>query len=61
MGKSENYLFFWKLLQPWVSSCLKHLANLVIHVLTITIYDVLFPRNSLVMYFCFVFVKFYKR
>ena len=23
MGKSENYLFFWKLLQPWVSKLLE--------------------------------------
>ena len=23
MGKSENYYFFWNLLQPKVSSCLK--------------------------------------
>ena len=23
MGRSENYLFFWKLLQPWVSKLLE--------------------------------------
>ena len=23
MGKSENYFFFWKLLQPWVSKLLE--------------------------------------
>ena len=27
MGKSDNYLFFWKLLQPWSKSCLKHSAT----------------------------------
>ena len=27
MGKGDNYLFFWKLLQTWSQSCLKHSAT----------------------------------